>query len=83
MHQHPMHHHHQAPQMTQPLVVYPVDPCVVETLQSVMGKRVVIETTRGSVEGCVAGVKPDHVIIETRGRKFFVRIAEIVWIMPE
>ncbi|MFC6649449.1 DUF2642 domain-containing protein [Paenibacillus rhizoplanae] len=26
---------------------------------------------------------PDHVVLDTRGRKFFVRICEIVRIMPE
>jgi len=64
-------------------MVYPVDPYVVEALKSVLGKPVVLETTRGALNGCVIEVKPDHVVIETRGRKFFVRICEIVWIMPE
>ncbi len=74
----PMHH-----QMPQAIMVYPIDPYVVETLMSVKGKQVVIETTRGGISGCVMDVKPDHVVLDTRGRKFFVRICEIVWIMPE
>ncbi|WP_445667125.1 DUF2642 domain-containing protein [Paenibacillus sp. FSL E2-8871] len=74
---------HQMHQMPQSIVVYPVDPYVVETLKSVIGKQVVLETTRGGVSGCVVDVKPDHVVLDTRGRKFFVRISEIVWIMPE
>ncbi|SET50598.1 Protein of unknown function [Paenibacillus sp. NFR01] len=70
-------------QMPQAVMVYPIDPYVVETLMSVKGKRVLIETTRGGISGCVADVKPDHVVLDTRGAKFFVRISEIVWIMPE
>lgn len=73
------------PMYTMPhsITVYPVDPFVVETLMSVRGKRVLIETTRGGISGCVMDVKPDHVMLDTRGTKFFVRISEIVWIMPE
>lgn len=70
-------------QMPHSIVVYPVDPYVVEALMSIKGKNVVLETTRGNINGCVADVKPDHVVLDTRGRKFFVRICEIVWIMPE
>ncbi|ULO10464.1 DUF2642 domain-containing protein [Paenibacillus sp. 19GGS1-52] len=74
---------HQMHQMPQSIVVYPVDPYVVETLRSVIGKHVLLETTRGGISGCVVDVKPDHVVLETRGRNFYVRISEIVWIMPE
>lgn len=74
---------HHMPQMPQSIVVYPVDPYVVETLMSVRGKNVLLETTRGGISGCIADVKPDHVVLDVRGRKFFVRIREIVWIMPE
>ncbi|MEK5030833.1 DUF2642 domain-containing protein [Paenibacillus sp. FSL R7-0302] len=48
-----------------------------------MYNQVVLETTRGVISGCLVEVKPDHVVLDTRGRKFFVRICEIVWIMPE
>ncbi|MED5016786.1 YuzF family protein [Paenibacillus chibensis] len=75
--------HHQMSQMPQSVVVHPVDPYVVETLRSVIGRHVLLETTRGGLSGCVADVKPDHVVLEARSRKFFVRICEIVWIMPE
>lgn len=81
-----MHHMSQMPQMSHmphTVVVYPVDPCVVDTLMSVLGKNVVLETTRGGISGCVVDVKQDHVVLEIRKKKFFVRIAEIVWIMPE
>ncbi|SFM22611.1 Protein of unknown function [Paenibacillus sp. 1_12] len=68
---------------TQAVTVYPTDPCVVETLQSIIGQCVVIETTRGRIEGIVQGCKPDHVILMNRNKTFFVRICEIVWIMPD
>lgn len=65
-----------------PQMISAVDPFVVQTLQSVLGNHVVIETTRGSVRGTVCDVKPDHVVIEAHHTTFFVRIQEIVWIMP-
>ncbi|WP_025715605.1 YuzF family protein [Paenibacillus sp. 1-18] len=74
----PFPHHPPHP----PMVVSPVDPYVVETLKSVIGKYVVLETTRGRIDGCVVDCKPDHVILDVYGKKFFVRICEIVWIMP-
>lgn len=74
---------HHMSQMPQSIMVYPVDPYVVETLMSIRGKNVLLETTRGGINGCIADVKPDHVVLDVRGRMFFVRICEIVWIMPE
>nr|WP_259391889.1 YuzF family protein [Paenibacillus thiaminolyticus] len=76
MHHKPYMHH-------KPIVVYPVDPCVVEALMCQIGNVVILETTRGRIDGCVLDVKQDHVLLEQRKKKFFVRIAEIVWIMPE
>lgn len=78
---HPLPHH--VPHVAQPITVFPVDPYVVETLKSTIGSYVVFETTRGNIDGCVADVKPDHVVLDTRGQKFFVRICEIVWAMPK
>ncbi|MGM1020829.1 MAG: YuzF family protein [Bacillota bacterium] len=75
----PFPHHHHTPHH---IVVHPVDPYVVETLKSVIGKYVVLETTRGRIDGCVVDCKPDHVILDVYGKKYFVRICEIVWIMP-
>ena len=58
------------------------DPFVYETLKSIVGSNVVIETTCGGVHGTIVGVKPDHVVLESHGKNFFVRICKIVWIMP-
>ena len=66
-----------------PMNVVVVEPYVYSALQSLIGKRVVIDTTRGSVNGIVRDAKPDHVVIQERDSTFFVRICEIVWIMPE
>ncbi|ASS69166.1 MULTISPECIES: DUF2642 domain-containing protein [unclassified Paenibacillus] len=75
---------HVSPQAANPIhTVFPVNPYVVEALMSVKGKCVILETTRGRIEGTVAGVKPDHVIVQLHEKMAFVRIAEIVWIMPE
>lgn len=56
---------------------------LVKTLKSVTGKYMVLETTRGRLEGNVVDCKPDYVILQCRDKNFFVRICEIVWIMPE
>ncbi|WP_407668592.1 DUF2642 domain-containing protein [Paenibacillus bouchesdurhonensis] len=85
-HYYPMHHHympHHGGHMQQPLPVTLVDPCVVDALKANVGNYVVLETTRGGIDGCIADVKPDHVVLDARGKKFLVRICEIVWIMPK
>ncbi|GGD58527.1 DUF2642 domain-containing protein [Paenibacillus nasutitermitis] len=59
-----------------------VDPFVVEALCRLVGCCVVLETTRGCIEGTILDVKPDHVLLQLNHRQVCVRIAEIVWIMP-
>ncbi|MBU9721033.1 MULTISPECIES: YuzF family protein [Bacillaceae] len=58
------------------------DPFVYQTLQSVLGRHVVVETSKGSIRGKLADVKPDHVTIQTKEATFFIRTQEIVWVMP-
>ncbi|WP_430219022.1 DUF2642 domain-containing protein [Paenibacillus humicus] len=86
-HYYPMHHHHHMSHHGghghHPLAVTLVDPCVVDALRANVGNYVVLETTRGGIDGCIADVKPDHVVLDARGKKFLVRICEIVWIMPK
>ena len=55
---------------------------VYETLLSVIGATLKVQMSRGSIEGKLIGAKPDHVILESNGNTFFIRIKEIVWIMP-
>ncbi|PEI94124.1 YuzF family protein [Bacillus toyonensis] len=58
------------------------NPYVYQTLQSVIGKYVVIETVRGNIRGKLKDVKPDHLLIEDTV-PYIVRIQQIVWIMPK
>ncbi|MFD2670907.1 YuzF family protein [Marinicrinis sediminis] len=62
-----------------------VDPYVYQTLLTVKGKSIVVDTVRGSIRGTLAEVQPDHIVLqEPKGTStFFVRIAQIVWVMPE
>lgn len=78
-----MPHNPHMQHMPHTVVVNPVDHCVVDALMCLIGKIVILETTRGRLDGCVVEVKQDHVVLEERHKKFLVRIAEIVWIMPE
>ncbi|MDF2606907.1 MAG: hypothetical protein K0S34_1102 [Bacillales bacterium] len=66
-----------------PMQVVVVEPYVYAALMSLVGKRVVIDTSRGPVNGVVLDVKPDHVVIKEHDSTFFLRTCEIVWIMPE
>jgi len=59
-----------------------IDPYVVEALRKLMGRCVLLETTRGAIEGMILDVKPDHVLLQLHSRQACVRIAEIVWTMP-
>ncbi|MDC0759722.1 YuzF family protein [Brevibacillus porteri] len=59
-----------------------IDPYLYQTLQSVIRREVAIQTTQGNVRGNVVDVLPDHVVLQTGGSTFFVRIQQIVWVMP-
>ncbi|KAB3530682.1 DUF2642 domain-containing protein [Alkaliphilus pronyensis] len=62
-----------------------IDPFVVETLKTIIGTHVVIETVRGGLQGVLVDVRPDHIVLQSSGNDttFFVRIQEIVYIMPK
>ena len=62
-----------------------IDPYVYETLKTVKGQSVVVETVRGNLQGILVDVKPDHIIVKPHGNgtTFFVRIQQIVYIMPD
>nr|MBA5586334.1 YuzF family protein [Anaerobacillus isosaccharinicus]QOY38723.1 YuzF family protein [Anaerobacillus isosaccharinicus] len=59
-----------------------IDPFVVQTLQSVIGKDLVVETTKDTIRGNLKDVKPDHIMIMAGNTPFFIRIQQIVTIMP-
>lgn len=73
-----------SPYQTAPVqTISSIDPYVVEALRRLTGRCVCFETTRGSIEGTIVDVKPDHVLLSlTHHRQACVRIAEIVWSMP-
>ncbi|MGD6817353.1 YuzF family protein [Metabacillus sp. 84] len=69
----------QAPQM-----ITIIDPYVYQTLQTVIGKDLVIQTVRDTTRGKLTDVKPDHIVLKTNGDSiFFIRIQQIVSIMPD
>lgn len=61
-----------------------VDPYVLEALRMIIGISVVIETVRGNLQGIIADVKPDHVVVRSYDSDtiFYVRIQQIVHVMP-
>lgn len=61
-----------------------VDPYVLEALRMIIGRSVVIETVRGNLQGIIADVKPDHVVVRSYDSDtiFYVRIQQIVHVMP-
>ncbi|AZB44248.1 DUF2642 domain-containing protein [Bacillus sp. FJAT-42376] len=68
----------QAPQM-----ITIIDPYVYQTLQTVLGRDLVIQTVRDTVRGKLEDVKPDHIVLKASGEAvFFIRIQQIVSIMP-
>lgn len=79
LHQMPMVQNRQTVQFT-----ILVDPYVVETLRMLIGRSVVIETVRGNLQGIIADVKPDHIVVRSydSGTIFYVRIQQIVHVMP-
>ncbi|WP_156430809.1 YuzF family protein [Paenibacillus sp. FJAT-26967] len=70
-----------APVIPQP--VFSIDPYVYAALQTLIGKGIVVETVRGSNRGKLAQVKPDHIVVQEDGKQFFIRTAQIIWVMPE
>lgn len=61
-----------------------IDPYVVKTLRTVIGKRIIVDTVRGTVQGKLIDVKPDHIVLKELDddQPTFVRIQQIVFVMP-
>lgn len=66
---------------SQPMFTY--EPYVFQTLQSVIGKNLVIETVKDTLRGMLMDVKPDHIVMSVGDETFFVRTCQIVTIMPD
>ena len=77
---------YQMPMMNRQSIEYTtiIEPYVLEALTKIKGKSVVIETVRGNLQGILADVKPDHVVVKSYDSDtvFFVRLQQIVHIMP-
>ncbi|TDL32008.1 DUF2642 domain-containing protein [Jeotgalibacillus sp. S-D1] len=59
-----------------------IDPFVVSRLQSVLGANMIVETTRDSIRGELMEVQPDHIALKAGDSTIFVRIQQIVSVMP-
>ncbi|MCD5322302.1 MULTISPECIES: YuzF family protein [Pontibacillus] len=59
-----------------------VDPFVIRRLQTVVGKELIIETTKDTTRGTLTEVQPDHIVLQIGDSTFFIRIQQIVSIMP-
>ncbi len=68
------------PLNSQPYFVF--DPYVFQTLQTVVGRELLIETVKDSTRGKLMDVKPDHISLQAGNEIFFIRICQIVSIMP-
>ncbi|WP_226577872.1 YuzF family protein [Halobacillus litoralis] len=75
-------YHQQQPQSVESPYRTLVEPCVVNRLQSVVGAQLVIETTKDTIRGKLLEVQPDHIALQAGDSTFFVRIQQIVTIMP-
>lgn len=58
------------------------DPCVYQTLHTMIGRAITVETTRGSVRGTLHSVAHDHIVVLVNQTPFFVRTQQIVWFFP-
>ncbi|MBF0707048.1 YuzF family protein [Alkalihalobacillus hwajinpoensis] len=59
-----------------------VDPYVYQTLISIEGRLITVQTTNGSLQGMLESVMPDHIVLQVNETPFFVRIQQIVWVFP-
>ncbi|MFK3961554.1 YuzF family protein [Guptibacillus hwajinpoensis] len=66
----------------QPQLISSVDPYVYQTLMSIEGRMITVQTTNGSLQGMLQSVMPDHIVLQVNETPFFVRIQQIVWVFP-
>ncbi|BAB05970.1 YuzF family protein [Halalkalibacterium halodurans] len=68
---------------SRPQMISSVEPFLFQTLQSTLGRHVVIQTTKGSMRGRLTDVKPDHLTLQMEDATFLIRTQEIVWVLPK
>ncbi|MDE5412778.1 MULTISPECIES: YuzF family protein [Alkalihalobacterium] len=80
-----MNHHqgHQHGHASAPQMISLVDPYVYQTLQTIIGRTVVVQTAQGNIRGALTDVKPDHVVVDVAGSPFFIRTQSIIWVLPQ
>lgn len=66
-----------------PKQVIVAEPFLYTTLQALIGKLIVVETSRGNISGVIRDVKMDHLVIQEAESTFFIRMCKVIWIMPE
>ncbi|WP_067840945.1 YuzF family protein [Amphibacillus sediminis] len=66
-----------------PSFVSSIDTYVYQSLQGIEQSTIVVQTTMGTVTGLLTTVMPDHIIVESGGSRFFIRIQQIVWVIPK
>ncbi|MFG6117693.1 DUF2642 domain-containing protein [Thalassobacillus sp. B23F22_16] len=59
-----------------------IDPFVVNRLQSIVGATLIVETTKDTIRGDLIEVQPDHIALKAGDSTVFVRIQQIVTVMP-
>lgn len=61
-----------------------IEPYIVQTLQNIIGKRIIVDTVRGTIQGNLIDVKPDHIVLKDNKehQPTYIRIQQIVFIMP-
>lgn len=64
-----------------PQLIALVDPYVYHAFQALNGKEVVVETIRGSIQGTVRDVKPDHIVISANQAVYYIRLAQVVSVL--
>jgi hypothetical protein len=58
------------------------DPYVFQTLTTIVGNVIAVQTTRGSVRGVLKTVMPDHIVVEMGGTPFYILTKQIIWVNP-
>ncbi|WP_017184876.1 DUF2642 domain-containing protein [Alkalibacillus haloalkaliphilus] len=59
-----------------------IEPFMFYNLQGLNGSNVVVQTTQGAERGKLVEATPDHITMEVSGNYYFIRMQEIVWVMP-
>jgi hypothetical protein len=67
----PFYADEQRQEFTQPLLQH---------LQQLTGKRIVVSTTDGKIDGTLGGVFSDHILVEASGKKYHINLDHIVYV---